>query len=77
MNIFEGARRVMYATMALYSVIVIGIAVANGMEAANIAFWALIGGIFAIWLISLMTGWIVRGFLNIPLGMDRRPQAYR
>jgi hypothetical protein len=141
----------MYATMALYSVIVIGMVVANGMQAANIqprqlqaqelpplpewaeeiqeippipegyelvtddepptrqfqpqelpplpewaeeitdeqpqkkgwlsganiAFWALIGGNFAIWLSSFMTGWIVRGFLNIPLGMDRRPQAYR
>jgi hypothetical protein len=32
----------------------------------------MVGGIVALWIFSLSTGWIVRGFLGIPRGKDQR-----
>jgi hypothetical protein len=34
-----------------------------------------IGGWIALSLLQVMLGWIVRGFLGIPWGLDRRPEA--
>ncbi len=34
---------------------------------------AILGGLFALWIFSLAMGWIVRGFLGIPRGMDYKP----
>ncbi|CAG9169735.1 hypothetical protein [Cupriavidus pinatubonensis] len=31
------------------------------------------GGILAIWFVAMIVGWIVRGFMGIPWGQDRRP----
>jgi hypothetical protein len=36
-------------------------------------FAAMLGGLIALWIFSLAMGWIVRGFLGIPRGMDLRP----
>jgi hypothetical protein len=36
-------------------------------------FGLLAAGIFAFWFVTLIIGWIVRGFMGIPLGQDRRP----
>ncbi len=33
----------------------------------------MIGGFAALWIFSLAMGWIIRGFLGIPHGMDSRP----
>lgn len=32
-----------------------------------------IGGALAIWIVSRVLGWIIRGFLSIPRGQDYRP----
>lgn len=42
--------------------------------AAGAAKWIALGA-FVIWVISGITGWIVRGFLGIPAGKDQRPTA--
>lgn len=34
----------------------------------------LIGGWVALWVLSFVIGWIVRGFAGIPMGKDRRPE---
>ena len=34
---------------------------------------AMLGGLAALWIFSLSVGWIVRGFLGIPRGMDSKP----
>lgn len=34
--------------------------------------WA-VGGWVGLWLLQVLVGWVVRGFLGIPLGADRRP----
>lgn len=34
---------------------------------------AMLGGVIALWIFSLAMGWIVRGFLGIPLGRDSKP----
>lgn len=34
----------------------------------------LLGGLFVIWLLSTVIGWIARGFMGVPLGEDHRPQ---
>jgi hypothetical protein len=33
----------------------------------------MLGGLLALWIFSMSMGWIVRGFLGIPRGMDSRP----
>lgn len=40
-------------------------AYAEGLQVA-------VGGIVALWILSLSTGWIVRGFLGIPRGHDQK-----
>lgn len=37
------------------------------------AFKWLFGGLFVGWLVVLAIGWTVRGFMGIPMGMDRKP----
>jgi hypothetical protein len=34
----------------------------------------LLGGVFVIWLLATILGWIVRGFMGIPAGRDRRAE---
>jgi hypothetical protein len=34
---------------------------------------AMFGGLAALWVLSIAMGWIVRGFLGIPDGMDSKP----
>lgn len=34
---------------------------------------AMLGGLIALWIFLLATGWIVRGFMGIPRGSDRKP----
>ena len=36
------------------------------------AYW-LFGGLLALWLLTILTGWIVRGFFGRPSGQDRSP----
>ncbi|WP_165971623.1 hypothetical protein, partial [Cupriavidus sp. L7L] len=38
--------------------------------------WAA-GGILAIWFAAMIVGWIVRGFMGIPWGRDRRPDEQK
>lgn len=33
----------------------------------------MIGGLFALWVFTLSVGWIFRGFMGIPRGMDSKP----
>lgn len=40
------------------------------MEAST---W-LFGGLLALWIFTVVVGWIVRGFLGIPSGQDARPK---
>ena len=35
----------------------------------------LIGGLTVLWVLSWFIGWIVRGFLGIPMGQDRKPET--
>lgn len=35
----------------------------------------LLGGWFLLWLLTFMIGWIVRGFMGIPMGSDQRPAS--
>jgi hypothetical protein len=36
-------------------------------------FAVMLGGLLALWIFSMSMGWIVRGFLGIPRGMDYKP----
>ena len=35
----------------------------------------LIQGLTVLWVLSWFIGWIVRGFLGIPMGQDRKPET--
>jgi hypothetical protein len=35
----------------------------------------LLGGLATLWVFTFFVGWIVRGFLNIPAGVDSRPNG--
>ncbi len=78
-NVFEGARRITKLAAALW---VVGWIVGAFSEAAHYslayygegALYAL-GGLIFLWGFSWAVGWIVRGFMGIPKGHDRRPDA--
>lgn len=36
---------------------------------------AIFGGVFAVWVFTLVAGWIVRGFFGIPAGQDSKPPS--
>jgi hypothetical protein len=80
MNIFEGARRVAMLVGALWIAFVI-ILIFDEPWGSNWADWLkggigvlvmLLGGLVSLYLLSLVTGWITRGFLGIPRGKDSR-----
>lgn len=71
MNIFEGSRRI------AITVAVVGLGVGIGclMRKPHTT-WDEIAAIpatlFALWCFVVIVGWIVRGFLGIPSGMDKK-----
>ena len=81
-NAFEGARRVSKLVAAIW---IIGciltayyafrcIPETNGISCTDpneVALW-LIRGLLFLWAFTLVTGWIVRGFMSIPKGQDHR-----
>lgn len=76
-NIFAGSRR-----LALLAGIIWAIGVVmtqwptRQLTAADIKQDAefLFGGWIVLWLLTIAIGWIVRGFLGIPWGKDRRSE---
>jgi hypothetical protein len=44
----------------------------NIMNVFMDVFYAASGGAFGIWLLAYAIGWIMRGFMGIPRGMDKR-----
>jgi hypothetical protein len=74
MNLFAGARR-------LAAVVGIGWVIAaiylnlDGSQTSYLeaAKWS-IGGIVAGWVIVFLIGWIIRGFMGIPLGLDSKTE---
>ena len=45
----------------------------RGWERANEATPWVFGGMFGIWLLTTILGWIIRGFAGIPAGRDFKP----
>lgn len=45
----------------------------RGWERANEAIPWVMGGVFAVWLLTTILGWIIRGFAGIPTGQDFKP----
>ena len=67
-NIFEGARRITKLTVAVWvagwilTAFFIGFATSGALIA--------VGGVVFIFGLSWAVGWIMRGFLGIPIGQD-------
>lgn len=70
-NIFEGARRITKLTVAAWvacwilAAFFVGIATTGALIA--------VGGVVFIFGLSWAIGWIMRGFLGIPVGQDCKP----
>ena len=79
MNIFEGSRRVAKVAGAFWIGGVITIAFIDGAFSGSGHYELsrfmvnLISGPLVILAFTVATGWIVRGFMGIPRGLDRRP----
>lgn len=78
-DVFEGARRIAKLVAALW---VAGWIVGAFTELANYSasYYSqgaliAIGGLVFLWGFSWAVGWIVRGFMGIPRGHDRRSDA--
>lgn len=74
MNIFEGSRRIAKVGAAFWACAVIVIAVFDGYDRFKLLKFIvnLISGPLVILAFTIATGWIVRGFMGIPRGQDRR-----
>jgi hypothetical protein len=77
-NVFEGGRRIVKLATALSMALFLAF-VFFGRGPYITAFhegapW-LVGGLVFLWVLSWTTGWIVRGFLGIPMGQDRKPDT--
>ena len=77
MNIFEGSRRIAQVAAGLWvGGFVVG--ACNGAFDLTIAsvlkefFLRAVGGLAFIGCFTVATGWIVRGFMGIPRGLDRK-----
>ena len=80
MNIFEGARRISWAIAIIIIVIVMALlydqfpCVPGNYKSCDLSdflvptFWVLLG----LWAFTYAIGWIVRGFLGIPRGQDKK-----
>jgi len=81
-NIFEGARRSAKLVAAIWTIGCIAIAYSdfrcipkpNGISCGdpNAGAGWLISGLLFLWAFTWVTGWIVRGFMDIPKGRDHR-----
>lgn len=80
MNIFEGSRRIAKVAGAFWIGAVITIAFLDGAFDGSGRYdfqrfiVHLLSGPVVIWAFTVATGWIVRGFMGIPRGQDRRSQ---
>jgi hypothetical protein len=77
MNIFEGTRRIakVFAVLWIIFCAVMFLYVADLDEYPFRVPMLLLGGLAFIGGFTVATGWIVRGFMGIPRGLDRRPWA--
>lgn len=78
MNIFEGSRRIAKVTAAFWAGAVIVIAFLDGAFDGSGRYdfqqfiVNLISGPLVILAFTVATGWIVRGFMGIPRGLDQK-----
>jgi len=74
-NIFEGTRRVVKLITVLSVVGLFWFAFLERDPWENIQENALgvVVGLTFLWVLSWAIGWVVRGFLGIPMGQDRKP----
>ncbi len=77
MNIFEGSRRLAKLAAGLWTGGFVAGAFLGGFDLSikselNEFFIALVGGLVFIGCFTFATGWIVRGFMGIPRGMDQK-----
>ncbi len=78
MNIFEGSRRLAKLAAGLWAggFIVgafLGAFDLSSKSGAGEFFIAILAGLVFIGFFTVATGWIVRGFMGIPRGFDRKP----
>lgn len=74
-NIFEGSRRITKLAAALWVVGHIIGAFKQAFSSYGEGALYATGGLVFLWVFSWAVGWIVRGFMGIPKGHDRRPDA--
>lgn len=80
MNIFEGGRRIAKVVAGAWAVgLTIGalngaFTYQSGFDGSLVAKEGL-GGLAFIWVFTWGVGWIVRGFMGIPRGQDKKPPA--
>ena len=69
MNIFEGSRRVAKVIAGLLVIVALSIDhTLNGVL-------FICEMLFVFWIFTWTTGWIVRGFMGIPTGTDKKVSA--
>ena len=71
-NIFEGARRIAKIITAIILLCTVGYVVQNPKEIGESSMY-LVGGLALFWAFVWCVGWVMRGFLGIPSGEDKRP----
>jgi len=73
-NIFEASRRISRLVVAIWIIGWIIKALNNNMQGNPFIFTGVVfGGLLFILVITSIVGWIVRRFMGIPSGQDRRP----
>ncbi len=72
-NVFEGARRVSRLVAAIWIIGWIIKSLNEGMQSDPIAFASVaFGGLLFILVFTWVVSWIVRGFMGIPRGQDKK-----
>ncbi len=72
-NVFEGSRRVSRLVAAIWIIGWIIESLNEGMQRDPIAFASVaFGGLLFILVFTWVVGWIVRGFMGIPRGQDKK-----
>ena len=73
MNIFEGSRRIAIFLAILGLSIGIGDLIKNSHHRTWDDIAVIPAALFGYWCFVVIVGWIVRGFLGIPNGTDKKP----
>jgi hypothetical protein len=72
MNIFEGSRRIAKLIGACIAIGFLFVGITDRIESVSEHLLNMVGSLAGLCFFTWAVGWIVRGFLGIPRGMDQK-----